>query len=188
MATLVENAVRIKQTFDDIHDAIIEQGVTPVGGVETYADAIDSIAGIITPPNVPSVPYALIASDGFALVSTTLSQLNPILVSQTEGLLEKSSSGVFTVKKSGRYFTKMCWMNRGTGTGSNMSSLVQISWTHRSQSDASPAVLAPGGTSIFNDTERIIEFDKNETFIVRGKGNSSISLTYSLYIIRIGEL
>lgn len=43
MATLVENAIRIKQTFDDIYDAIIEKGVTPSGGVDTYPDAIDAI-------------------------------------------------------------------------------------------------------------------------------------------------
>lgn len=43
MATLVENAVRIKQTFDDIYDAIVEKGVTPAGGVDTYAEAIDEI-------------------------------------------------------------------------------------------------------------------------------------------------
>lgn len=43
MATLVENAIRIKQTFDDIYDAIAEQGVTPSGGVDTYAEAIDQI-------------------------------------------------------------------------------------------------------------------------------------------------
>lgn len=45
MATLIENAVRITKTFDDICKAIIEKGVTPSGGVDTYADAIDNIDG-----------------------------------------------------------------------------------------------------------------------------------------------
>ena len=54
MATLVENAIRIKQTFDDICDAIVEQGVTPTGGVDTYADAINNIdiSSVVRPEQV----------------------------------------------------------------------------------------------------------------------------------------
>ena len=46
MATLVENAIRIKQTFDDMYDAIVAQGQTPTGGVDTYAASIDKIGEI----------------------------------------------------------------------------------------------------------------------------------------------
>ena len=33
-------------TFDDIYDAIVDRGVTPTGGVDTFAEAVDK-GGIV---------------------------------------------------------------------------------------------------------------------------------------------
>lgn len=43
MATLTENANRIKNGAADIKDWILAQGVTPTGNIETFRAALDSI-------------------------------------------------------------------------------------------------------------------------------------------------
>lgn len=100
MATLVENAIRIKQTFDDICDAIIEKGASPSGGVDTYAEAISEIPAqvTVTPENCP-----------FKLVFSSFAQTNSSQVNfnSTEVLDENyfvvSDSVHWRCVKKGRY-------------------------------------------------------------------------------------
>ena len=100
MATLVQNAVRIKQTFDDIYDAIVEKGVTPSGGVDTYPDAIDAIKlGI--PPELATFTSGAIGELRSGGTSTNLLYIGS--GSSTSTYFIGPSSNKWTCQKSGYY-------------------------------------------------------------------------------------
>lgn len=59
MATLIENANRIKNATDDIRAWMIEQGATPSGNIETFRSALDGI-------EIPKVASGSITSNNGA--------------------------------------------------------------------------------------------------------------------------
>ena len=105
MATLVENAIRIKQTFDDIYDAIVEKGVTPSGGVDTYSSAIDEIdtSSIITPSQViVGVSQAYGTANNVSFNSSTDFLINfSYTISSASYFSYNSTSKELTCAKSG---------------------------------------------------------------------------------------
>ena len=117
MATLVGNAIRIKQTFDDIHDDIVEQGVTPTGGIDTYADAIDEIP-IYIDPNRTYYSFAASCGAYSNNTSTTAADLTGGSVVST--YFSVSSNNQRTCKKDGLY---LFYLENGTHTYGVSSSL-----------------------------------------------------------------
>ena len=101
MATLVENAIRIKQTFDDIHDAIVEQGVTPSGGVDTYANAISEIP-LTIPASLAVFNYAALGNITSSGVSTNLLYIKSGSTTAT-AYFTAPSYGEWTCKRTGFY-------------------------------------------------------------------------------------
>lgn len=103
MATLVENAVRIKQTFDDIYDAIVEKGVTPSGGVDTYPDAINNIPqqAIVSPE---TCPFKLVFSSFVYSNTFSVNFIDNIILDENYFVKTEEYNYKWKCVKAGRYY------------------------------------------------------------------------------------
>ena len=105
MATLVENAIRIKQIFDDIKDAINEKGQT-TGNIETYPDAITAISGgKIDIDTISAIISAFNGGGRVQLTSSAWVNVTPSPAPTTDTqYFTYNGSGEFTCNKTGLYF------------------------------------------------------------------------------------
>lgn len=167
MATLVENAIRIKQTFDDIHDAIVEQGVTPSGGVDTYAEAIDNIARYIEPSNVDLI---YVAWGGYNTSTAHTTSINMGAGESYSNYISLPSSGVWTCNKTGNYLFVFANGVHTSGIGADLA----VTITFYIGNTVARTIVLSGGSGSHCDYS-VIPLSAANTFRIACTYNKAVS-------------
>ena len=193
MATLVENATRIKQTFDDIKDAIIEKGQTPTGEVDTYADAIASIEGGFSPSSITG-EGTFIGTTAFltgpvssSYASTPLGYAKKTFIpnDSTYYKMNASNNGV-VIQKAGRYIVSWSYVCQATSMSTGVPIFMRVN-------NVAPYVgtAAKPTTSFFYQITEYIDLKVNDVVSLTRSYNSSARTIYiasGLFLQYVGGL
>ena len=120
MASLVENAIRLKNAFDAIRNAIINKGQTPSSdSIATYATAISNIDNYVKALSLSNKGSALWYGGWQYCAKSAITQYKPKNFTASSGIATRSSDELtVTIAVSGLYILFGSFSDQGYSTSS----------------------------------------------------------------------